>query len=107
MGARLYELNTGPNILKEKELVKQMIELYCHKEHHHEQLCNECQELRNYCLLKLSFCRFGENKPTCSNCKVYCFSPIYRQKMDTIIRYLGPWLLVYHPIFIFKYVLNK
>ncbi|MBS4213516.1 MULTISPECIES: nitrous oxide-stimulated promoter family protein [Neobacillus] len=108
MGARLIEPNTGPVIQKEKEIVKQMIEIYCrHKHKHPNGLCNECQELKNYCMLRLSFCRFGEEKSSCSHCKVHCYKPAYRQKIKAVMRYSGPWMLLYHPIYGVKHLFNK
>lgn len=56
------ELNNGPVIQKEKETVSQMIAIYCRKKHHRKTLCEECLDLQNYCLKRLSYCRFGEEK---------------------------------------------
>ncbi|WML32283.1 nitrous oxide-stimulated promoter family protein [Neobacillus sp. OS1-32] len=107
MGARVIEPNSGPKIQKEKEVVRQMIEIYCHRKHHRDSLCKECQDLKNYALLRLSFCRFGEDKTACSNCKIHCYKPKYREKMKAVMRYSGPWMLLYHPIYSIKHLLNK
>ncbi|MDR6124826.1 hypothetical protein QFZ87_004423 [Bacillus sp. SLBN-46] len=107
MRARLIEPNNGPVIQKEKEIVKEMIELYCKKKHHREVLCKDCQDLKNYALLRLSFCRFGEDKTACSNCKVHCYKLRYREKMKAVMRYSGKWMMLYHPIYSVKHLLNK
>lgn len=75
MGKRA--LNNGPVIRKEKETVTKMIEIFCRKKHHQKELCDSCRDLNNYALKRLSYCRFGENKSACSNCKVHCYSPVY------------------------------
>jgi superfamily II helicase len=107
MTRHLNDLNKGPNIQKEKEIVKEMIDLYCRKKHHQNELCKECQVLKNYALTRLSLCRFGEEKTACSNCKVHCYKPIYRDKMKVVMRTAGPWMLLYHPIYTVKHLLNK
>jgi predicted amidophosphoribosyltransferase len=101
------QLNDGPNILKEKEIVSKMISLYCRKKHHHNDLCEACQALKTYALKRLSLCQFGEEKTACSNCSVHCYKPDYRQKMKAVMRYSGPWMVLYHPIYSIKHVLNK
>lgn len=99
--------NNGPNIQKEKETVSKMIGLYCRKKHHRHELCSECQGLQTYAHKRLSLCQFGEEKTACSNCKVHCYKPEYREKMKTVMRYSGPWMLVYHPVYAIKHLLNK
>lgn len=107
MTRQLNVLNNGPNIQKEKEIVKEMIDRYCRKIHHQNELCKECQVLKNYALTRLSHCRFGEEKTACSNCKVHCYKPIYREKMKVVMRTVGPLMLFYHPIYSVKHLLNK
>jgi hypothetical protein len=107
MTRQLNDLNNGPNIQKEKEIVKEMIDLYCRKKHHQNELCKECQTLMNYAITRLSHCRFGEEKTACSNCTVHCYKPIYREKMKVVMRTTGPWMLLYHPIYSVKHLLNK
>lgn len=106
-GKAKKEPNNGPNIQKEKETVAKMIALYCRKKHHQQQLCEECKELKDYAFKRLSLCPFGEDKTACSNCKVHCYKPAYRQKMKTVMRYSGPWMLIYHPVYAVKHLLNK
>lgn len=101
------ELNNGPVVRKEKETVTQMIHLYCRKKHHQDGLCDHCQELQDYALKRLSLCQFGENKTACSNCTVHCYKPEYRQRIKTVMRFSGPWMLLYHPVYAVKHLLNK
>ncbi|NRD78188.1 nitrous oxide-stimulated promoter family protein [Bacillus sp. BRMEA1] len=106
MKRQLIDVNNGPKIQKEKEIVKEMIELYCSKKHQHEGVCKSCEELKNYALLRLSLCQFGEEKTACSNCKVHCYKPKYREKMKVVMRFAGPWMLLYHPVYSVLHLLN-
>ncbi|WP_071458500.1 nitrous oxide-stimulated promoter family protein [Bacillus massilinigeriensis] len=107
MGRAKREPNDGPVIRKEKEMVSKMIDLYCRKKHHSAALCQECSQLKEYAHLRLSLCRFGEEKTACSNCSVHCYKPVFREKMKSVMRYSGPWMLLYHPIYSIKHLLNK
>lgn len=102
------EMNNGSVILKEKETVTEMIKLYCKKKHHSKQeLCHDCQDLQDYALKRLSFCQFGEAKTACSNCSVHCYKPEYRQKIKDVMRFSGPWMLLYHPLYAVKHLFKK
>ena len=98
------ELNNGTKIQKEKETVTKMIEVYCRRKHHHRVLCEECQDLKEYAMKRLSFCQFGEEKSFCSYCPVHCYKPDYRQKVKVVMRFSGPWMLVYHPVLAVKHM---
>ena len=104
MAKQIRELNNGPRIQKEKETVTKMIEVYCRKKHHHRELCEDCQDLKDYAMKRLSFCQFGEEKSFCSYCPVHCYKPDYRQKIKEVMRFSGPWMLLYHPILAVKHV---
>lgn len=106
MSRRRRELNNGPNIRKEKEIVSKMISIYCSRVHRHEQLCEECNNLEKYAHQRLSLCRFGEEKTACSNCKIHCYKPVYRDQIKKVMRYSGKWMLLYHPLYSIKHLLN-
>lgn len=104
----IMQLNTGPKIQKEKEIVTQMIEIYCRRKHLQKQgLCKECLNLKTYASMRLSLCRFGEDKSSCSNCTVHCYKPKYRSRMKTVMRYSGAWMMLYHPVYAVKHLMNK
>lgn len=92
------QLNDGPKIRKEKEIVSKMIRIYCKKKHHQKVLCEECQNLNDYSVKRLSLCKFGEEKTACANCPIHCYKQDYRQKIKDVMRFSGPWMLLYHPI---------
>lgn len=84
---------------KEKELVSQMIALYCKKKHGTKHtLCEECAELDRYARLRSDKCPFMETKTFCSNCKVHCYKPVMREKIREVMRFAGPRMMFYRPI---------
>ena len=104
MTTEIRYLNDGPKIRTEKEIVTKMIRIYCKKKHHHKEFCEECQELKYYALKRLSNCQFGEEKSACAKCLIHCYKPDYRQKIKEVMRFSGPWMLLYHPIESIKHI---
>lgn len=84
---------------REQSTVQLMIGLYC-KDHHHSApgLCPECQELSDYAMNRLAHCKFGERKPTCGKCTVHCYRPDRRNRIQEVMRYVGPKMVFTHPI---------
>ena len=91
---------------REKQIVTVMIGIYCHKKHQHKGLCPECEELNNYAHKRLSYCRHGENKTFCSYCQTHCYAPKYREKIREVMRFSGPWMLLYHPIMAISHLIT-
>lgn len=91
--------NNGPKIQQEKATVRAMIYLYCFKQHHsqHHQLCEECNDLLQYAMQRLTMCRFGEEKTTCERCPKHCYRKDYKLKIKQVMRFSGPRMLIYHP----------
>lgn len=83
----------------EKEVVGEMISLFCCKNHHTKkgELCPECKELCTYANARIDHCPFMETKTFCSNCKVHCYKPAMREKIKAVMRFSGPRMLFYHP----------
>lgn len=76
-----------------------MIALYCRSKHSSgKELCAECRSLREYALLRLETCRFGEEKPTCAKCPVHCYKSSMRVKIKEVMRFAGPRMLFVHPV---------
>lgn len=89
---------------KEIEVVTKMVEIYCRKKHKCKKPCDECQDLINYATLRTTRCPFMSNKTFCSNCKVHCYKNEYRVKIKEVMRFSGPWMLLYHPIMAINHV---
>ncbi|MFR9146570.1 MAG: nitrous oxide-stimulated promoter family protein [Mediterraneibacter sp.] len=88
---------------KEQYVVKEMIRLYCRKNHEGYEkktgkMCPVCQELSDYAELRSEKCPFMEKKTFCSNCRVHCYKPEMREKIRQVMRFSGPRMLLYHPV---------
>ena len=92
---------------KEEKVSCLMIDLYYrHHDKVNKENSPECIDLKNYVKLRLSKCPFGENKTFCSNCKIHCYKPEYREKIRRVMRYSGPVMIFYHPILAIKHLIE-
>lgn len=82
---------------REKQVVSQMIWLYCKKHHHQGGMCAECREILEYAEKRSDHCPFMKQKTFCSNCKVHCYRPDMRHKIRKIMEFSGPRMVIYHP----------
>jgi hypothetical protein len=83
---------------RERKTIEAMVTIYCHGKHSREKLCPECSELLSYCNRRLDLCPFKEEKPTCLNCAIHCYSPQMKAKIKPVMHYSGPYLLLRHPV---------
>lgn len=90
---------------QEKRVVSQMVHLYCRKQHHRPDLCPDCREVLAYAIDRSDHCPFMESKTFCSNCKVHCYRPKMRKKIQEIMRFSGPRMLLYHPVLAVSHML--
>ena len=91
--------------LQEKQMVGCMIALYCKKKHGGgKTLCPQCQALYEYACQRCDHCRFMETKTFCSNCKVHCYKPEMRREIQQVMRFAGPWMLLYHPVLALRHL---
>lgn len=90
---------------KEKKTIRFMIEVYCRGRHaHKKELCKECQSLLEYAQIRTEKCPFMENKTFCSACKVHCYSKEMQARIQEVMRYSGPRMLLYHPFQAFAHM---
>ena len=82
---------------REKEMVSQMIELYCRKKHREKALCPDCRQLLAYTSGRIEHCPHMETKTFCSRCKTHCYAPAMREKIREVMRFSGPWMMLCHP----------
>lgn len=93
---------------REKEMVGQMIALYCKKKHRcREGLCPACTALRDYAFSRSDRCPFMETKTFCSNCKVHCYQPQMREQIRQVMRFCGPRMLFYHPVLAVRHLVES
>ena len=93
----------------EQEVVEELIQLYCRRQHKERQknalgLCKECQDLLAYAHSRVAHCPFMETKTFCSNCKVHCYEPLMRERIRQVMRYAGPRLLFKRPIMVLRHM---
>ena len=92
---------------REKELVSQMIALYCRRRHKTKgELCPECAKLEEYARTRSEKCPFMETKTFCSNCKVHCYKPDMRQRIREVMRFAGPRMIFHHPVTALRHIME-
>jgi hypothetical protein len=90
-----------PRLARELKTIRAMVRIYCRNHHGTgagDRLCVECAVLLHYATRRLDRCVFGDDKPTCANCKVHCYSKAMREQVRTVMRYAGPRMLWRHPL---------
>lgn len=96
---------------KEKEILRLMVQLYCNGNCHiraaGKTLCPQCQELLSYAERRVDTCRFMETKTFCSNCKVHCYKKEMRERVRNVMRYSGPRMIMYHPIWAVRHLVES
>ncbi len=92
----------------EKKVVTKMILIYCKSQHNTSSgLCSQCLKLRNYAMLRLEKCPFGEQKPTCESCAIHCYGDNMRQEIRNVMRFAGLRMIFIHPIDAIHHIIRK
>ena len=97
-------MNKLSRIEEEKQTIEQMIHFYCRHKEKNQALCSACSELLKYAHQRLEHCPFGERKKTCRQCTVHCYHPKMRQNIKEVMRFAGPRMIWYHPIWTFRHL---
>jgi hypothetical protein len=86
-------------LARESRTLSLMIAMYC-RDHHGRggTLCADCAALDAYAQRRLERCRFGADKPVCSQCPVHCYRPEMRAGIAAVMRYAGPRMMKRHPV---------
>ncbi len=94
--------------LREKRMVRDMIGLYCRKNHGTRgTLCPECAALADYAMQRSDHCPFMETKTFCSNCRVHCYKPEMREKIRMVMRFSGPRMIFHHPVAAVRHLIES
>lgn len=89
---------TNHTIELEKRTITTIINLYCRGNHSHcGELCDSCIALLDYSLERINHCRWGMNKPSCSQCPIHCYQHEMREQIRIIMRCAGPRMIWHHP----------
>lgn len=92
----------------EKKAVLQMIEIYCSAKHASKGLiCTDCRQLLRYAQERLSNCKYGNDKPTCSKCPIHCYKRDMREKIRLVMRYSGPRMIYKNPKLAVRHLLKS
>lgn len=97
-----------PRMERERLTIQKMIGIYCRYRHQAKsgELCNDCRELLDYALLRLTLCPFQEGKTTCGNCPIHCYKPVLREKIREVMRFAGPRMIRHHPLLAVGHMLD-
>lgn len=107
-GTKGSEADMGRKLDYEKEVIGQMLALYCRRRHGADTLCPACRELKAYADMRLDRCPFGDAKPACSSCKIHCYKADMRARIREVMRFAAPRMLLYHPFaFVKHYVRGR
>lgn len=106
MGGAAQGMLTG-RISEEKVVVGRMVSMYCKGKGHGRIMCPECAGLLRYAEARLDSCRFSEDKPSCSKCRVHCYKPEMRRKIKAVMRYAGPRMLFCDPCRAIRHLLGQ
>jgi hypothetical protein len=93
---------------KEQKTIAIMIRIFCDAHHgtDRELLCPACTELWDYAKGRLDKCPYGENKGTCSKCKIHCYKPDMRKYITEVMRFSGPKMVTKHPLLAIDHLLK-
>jgi hypothetical protein len=95
-------------IEREQITVGKMIDLYCRLNHKtNGTLCDDCGSLKAYAMMRLDKCPFHDEKPTCVNCPIHCYKKDQREMIKKIMRFSGPKMLLYHPVFAIWHLIDN
>ena len=92
---------------REAKTVEVMIRRFCRDKHQPgETLCDDCKELLEYALKRLAACPFQEGKTTCGKCPIHCYKPGMRNKIQDVMRYVGPRMILSNPVMSVQHALD-
>lgn len=101
-------MNTASKREREKQVVSEMIGLYCRRKHGSVKgtLCPQCAELERYARQRSDKCPFMETKTFCSQCTVHCYKPEMRERIREVMRFSGPRMIFHHPVMTIRHLVD-
>ena len=96
-------------IQKDTDKLVRFLSIYCDAHHGHRlkapftfdhpkisarvikgpQLCDDCRKLLRHAIVMRVRCHL-DPKPKCRNCPEHCYRPVYKDQMETVMKYAGP-----------------
>lgn len=93
---------------EERETVREIMKLYCHGNGHRrepgQELCPDCQRLADYTDVRISRCPRMAIKTFCSVCPIHCYAKPEQERIQEIMRYGGPRMLLHHPLMALRHI---
>lgn len=91
---------------REKLTIRHMIGIYCRGQHYSASgTCADCSAIVRYAYDRIEKCPFtGSAKPACGLCRTNCFSADMYRQFAQIMRYVGPRMLVRHPVLTMSHI---
>lgn len=86
------------------------MEIYCRRHHAPGAgaLCPRCSDLLRYALERLERCpRRDAASGSCRKCPIHCYSPDYRDRIREVMRYVGPRMILWHPVMAIRHLINE
>jgi hypothetical protein len=104
---KVQDAKRHPRLARELKTIRAMAWIYCHDVHGQDHdLCEECAGLMDYATRRLDRCVFGDDKPTCANCKVHCYNATMREQVRVMMRYAGPRMIRRHPLLAIAHIID-
>lgn len=93
----------------EKQVVAQMITIYCRRHHHADgqELCDDCRALVSYAHQRLDHCPKGEHKTSCRKCEIHCYAREKRSRIREVMKYVGPRMIFIHPRSAIRHLISE
>ncbi|MDE7469952.1 MAG: nitrous oxide-stimulated promoter family protein [Paramuribaculum sp.] len=94
---------------REKQVVGQMIAVYCKKRHRSvgDDLCDDCRRLTEYACRRIDCCPKGTLKTSCRKCEIHCYDPASREQIREVMRYVGPRMILINPFSAIRHLLSE
>ncbi|MBO4357393.1 MAG: nitrous oxide-stimulated promoter family protein [Candidatus Methanomethylophilaceae archaeon] len=87
---------------KRKEILLLTLNSYCKDIHNSDALCNQCQELLDYALVRLDRCPNNLTNIPCWRCPCVCYNEEMRLRMKDVMSHSRSYFRK-HPVISFKY----
>jgi hypothetical protein len=96
-----------PRMERERKTIRVMIDIFCKGNHNSKStLCKDCQILLDYAFERLSNCPYQNDKPTCKNCVIHCYTEPEKSKFRQIMRYSGSRILFTNPVIAIQHLID-
>jgi hypothetical protein len=96
-------------IQKDTDKLVRFLSMYCNAHHEHRlretftfdhpkvsanvkdgpSLCEECSKLLRHAIVMRVLCPL-DPKPKCRSCPEHCYRPVYKDQMETVMKFAGP-----------------